>query len=418
MTQAYYFTKQNVDFEKFSDVTKDVLFNEFLKNEKYSNIINPFFNKIKDEFISTYNNIKDIQLYIPNENLFKFNYEDNKFSFHNTSSYCRVKSSFFYNELLAQLSSQSPFKFFSQKELETGLSNSYSLSLAETIRNTNSGLINNIDDLKIIIKAPLLNNICNLVNKSDSLCAFFKYDRNSNNLNLLQSNILQYIENKAKNISFDKINVIEKHLQENINKETLDFFNKNIYLTFNNIMLNIIDCKNNSDKDLESFYNYVYDDLCTNAKSSSSNDDYNIYTYEQYDNEFISSNELGCKTSTQFIREWCVNLDLPLEPSRFFPNIIIDQRDPDNSKIFPTCQEAQDFILDFMEPWLDDNNKILDREPDRLYDKAKQYLELNSKLNEKTLSDLKQSYNKVKGISTNQSQLKEAEKTKTAGFHL
>lgn len=71
-----------------------------------------------------------------------------------------------------------------------------------------------------------------------------------------------------------------------------------------------------------------------------------------------------------------------------------------------------------MEPWLDDNNKILDRDPDRLYDKAKQYLELNSKLNEKTLSDLKQSYNKVKGISTNQSQLKEAEKTKTAGFHL
>lgn len=69
MTQAYYFTKQNVDFEKFSDVTKDVLFNEFLKNEKYSNIINPFFNKIKDEFISTYNNIKDIQLYIPNENI-------------------------------------------------------------------------------------------------------------------------------------------------------------------------------------------------------------------------------------------------------------------------------------------------------------------------------------------------------------
>lgn len=75
-------------------------------------------------------------------------------------------------------------------------------------------------------------------------------------------------------------------------------------------------------------------------------------------------------------------------------------------------------MLDYLEPWLDDNNKILDRDLDKLYDKAKQYLELNSNLNEKTLSDLKQSYNKVKGISTNQSQLKEAEKTKTAGFHL
>ena len=71
-----------------------------------------------------------------------------------------------------------------------------------------------------------------------------------------------------------------------------------------------------------------------------------------------------------------------------------------------------------MEPWLDDNNKILDRDLDKLYDKAKQYLELSSNLNEQTLSKLNQSFNKVKGISTNQSQLKEAEKTKTAGFHL
>ena len=165
-------------------------------------------------------------------------------------------------------------------------------------------------------------------------------------------------------------------------------------------------------------YNHVYDDLCKNVKSSSSNDNFNIYTYNQIDNEFISSDELGCKTSTEFIKEWCVNLQLPLEPSRIFPNIVIDQHDPYNSKIFPTCQDAQDFILDYIEPWLDDNNKILDRDLDKLYDKAKQYLELNSNLNEKTLSDLKQSYNKVKGISTNQSQLKEAEKSKTAGFHL
>lgn len=33
MTQAYYFPKQNVDFEKLSDVTKDVLFNEFKKEK-------------------------------------------------------------------------------------------------------------------------------------------------------------------------------------------------------------------------------------------------------------------------------------------------------------------------------------------------------------------------------------------------
>lgn len=424
MTQAYYFSKQNVDFEKLSDDTKDVLFNEF-KKEKYSNIFKPFLNKIKNEFLHAFKNIPDIEIDIPNDNFYVLIYENNKFNFSIAKAcYSKVKSSFFYNELLAQLSSQSPFKFFSQKDLETGLSNSYSFSLFQPY-SKNSVIVNNRNDIDIIIKTPLLNNICNTVIKSDSLCTFFNYDKNSNNLDLLKSNIVQYIKDKARNISLNKINVIENSLQENISKETLDYINKNISLTFNDIMLNIIDY-NNHPYDSETYgantpdviYNRVYDDLCKKVKSTSSNDDYNIYTYEQDDNEFISSNELGCKTSTQFIREWCVNLDLPLEPSRFFPNIIIDQRDPDNSKIFPTCQEAQDFILDFMEPWLDDNNKILDRDPDRLYDKAKQYLELNSKLNEKTLSDLKQSYNKVKGISTNQSQLKEAEKTKTAGFHL
>ena len=190
-------------------------------------------------------------------------------------------------------------------------------------------------------------------------------------------------------------------------------------------MLNLIDY-NNHPYDPEAYtantpdvlYNRVYDDLCKNVKSSSSNDNFNIYTYNQIDNEFISSDELGCKTSTEFIKEWCVNLQLPLEPSRIFPNIVIDQHDPYNSKIFPTCQDAQDFILDYMEPWLDDNNKILDRDLDKLYDKAKQYLELSSNLNEQTLSKLNQSFNKVKGISTNQTQLKEAKKTKTAGFHL
>lgn len=421
MTKAYYFPKQIVDFEKLSDLTKDILFCEFQK-EKYSNIFKPFFNKIKDEFISTFNNIKDIQLYIPNDNLFIFEYKDNKFSFRlNSSSFDRVKSSFFYNELLTQLSSQAPFKFFSQKDLETGLSNSYSMSLFKP----NSQIVYDKSDIEIVIKTPLLNNLCNTVINSDSLCTFFKYDKNSNNLNLLKSNIVQYIEDKARNISKNKIDVIEKKLQENISKETLDFINKNISLTFNNIMLNLIDY-NNHPYDPEAYtantpdvlYNRVYDDLCKNVKSSSSNDNFNIYTYNQIDNEFISSDELGCKTSTEFIKEWCVNLQLPLEPSRIFPNIVIDQHDPYNSKIFPTCQDAQDFILDYIEPWLDDNNKILDRDLDKLYDKAKQYLELNSNLNEKTLSDLKQSYNKVKGISTNQSQPKEAKKTKTAGFHL
>lgn len=421
MTKAYYFPKQIVDFEKLSDLTKDILFCEFQK-EKYSNIFKPFFNKIKDEYISTFNNIKDIRLYIPNDNLFIFEYKDNKFSFRlNSSSFDRVKSSFFYNELLTQLSSQAPFKFFSQKDLETGLSNSYSMSLFKP----NSQIVYDKSDIEIVIKTPLLNNLCNTVINSDSLCTFFKYDKNSNNLNLLKSNIVQYIEDKARNISKNKIDVIEKKIQENISKETLDFINKNISLTFNNIMLNLIDY-NNHPYDPEVYtadtpdvlYNHVYDDLCKNVKSSSSNDNFNIYTYNQIDNEFISSDELGCKTSTEFIKEWCVNLQLPLEPSRIFPNIVIDQHDPYNSKIFPTCQDAQNFMLNYLEPWLDDNNKILDRDPDRLYDKAKQYLELNSKLNEKTLSDLKQSYNKVKGISTNQSQLKEAEKTKTAGFHL
>lgn len=421
MTKAYYFPKQIVDFEKLSDLTKDILFCEFQK-EKYSNIFKPFFNKIKDEYISTFNNLKDIQLYIPNDNLFIFEYKDNKFSFRlNSSSFDRVKSSFFYNELLTQLSSQSPFKFFSQKDLETGLSNSYSMSLFEP----NSQIVYDKSDIEIVIKTPLLNNLCNTVINSDSLCTFFKYDKNSNNLNLLKSNIVQFIEDKARNISKNKIDVIEKKLQENISKESLDFINKNISLTFNNIMLNLIDY-NNHPYDPEVYtadtpdvlYNHVYYDLCKNVKSSSSNDNFNIYTYNQIDNEFISSDELGCKTSTEFIKEWCVNLQLPLEPSRIFPNIVIDQHDPYNSKIFPTCQDAQDFILDYIEPWLDDNNKILDRDLDKLYDKAKQYLELNSNLNEKTLSDLKQSYNKVKGISTNQSQLKEAEKSKTAGFHL
>lgn len=75
-------------------------------------------------------------------------------------------------------------------------------------------------------------------------------------------------------------------------------------------------------------------------------------------------------------------------------------------------------MLDYLEPWLDDERLIADRDPDRLYEKAKQYLELSSYLNEQTLSKLNQSFNKVKGISTNQSQPKEAKKTKTAGFHL
>ena len=420
MTQAYYFPKQIVDFEKLSDLTKDILFCEFQK-EKYSNIFKPFFNKIKDEYISTFNNIKDIQLYIPNDNLFIFEYKDNNFSFRlNSSSFDRVKSSFFYNELLTQLSSQAPFKFFSQKDLETGLSNSYSMSLFKP----NSQIVYDKSDIEIVIKTPLLNNLCNTVINSDSLCTFFKYDKNSNNLNLLKSNIVQYIEDKARNISKNKIDVIEKKLQENISKETLDFINKNISLTFNNIMLNLIDY-NNHPYDPEAYtantpdvlYNRVYDDLCKNVKSSSSNDNFNIYTYNQIDNEFISSDELGCKTSTEFIKEWCVNLQLPLEPSRIFPNIVIDQHDPYNSKIFPTCQDAQDFILDYMEPWLDDNNKILDRDLDKLYDKAKQYLELSSNLNEQTLSKLNQSFNKVKGISTNQTQLKDAKNSNSNSFH-
>lgn len=420
MTQAYYFPKQIVDFEKLSDLTKDILFCEFQK-EKYSNIFKPFFNKIKDEFISTFNNIKDIQLYIPNDNLFIFKYEDNKFSFRlNSSSFDRVKSSFFYNELLTQLSSQSPFKFFSQKDLETGLSNSYSMSLFEP----NSQIVYDKSDIEIVIKTPLLNNLCNTVINSDSLCTFFKYDKNSNNLNLLKSNIVQYIKDKARNISFDKINVIEKHLEENISKETLDYINKNISLTFNNIMLNIIDY-NNHPYDSETYgantpdvlYNRVYDDLCKKVKNTSSNDDNNIYVYEQNDNEFISSDCLGCKTSTEFINEWCDNLQLPLKVSRIFPNIVIDENDKSNTKVFPTCQDAQDFMLDYLEPWLDDHNQILDRDPDRLYEKAKQYLELSSNLNEKTLPDLEQSFNKVKGISTNQTQLKDAKNSKSNSFH-
>ena len=424
MTQAYYFPKQNVDFENLSDVTKDVLFNEF-KKEKYSNIFKPFFNKIKDEFISALKNIYDIKLYTTDNQAY-LNYEDNKFSFIiDSHSYFRVNSSFFYNELLTKLSSQSPFKFFSQKDLETGLSNSYSLSLSEPIsRDTNSGLIDNINDIEnIIIKTPLLNNICNTVIKSDSLCTFFKYDKSSNNLNLLKSNIGQYIKDQARNISLNKIKVIENHLQENINKKTLDFINKNISLTFNNIMFNIINnAPTNSSRYIanapDALYNQVYYDLCKKVKSTSSNDDNIIYVYEQNVNEFISSDYLGCKTSTEFINEWCDNLQLPLKVSRIFPNIVIDENDKSNTKVFPTCQDAQDFMLDYLEPWLDDHNKIQDRDPDRLYEKAKQYLELSSNLNEKTLPDLEQSFNKIKGFSTNQSQPKEAKKTKTAGFHL
>lgn len=122
MTQAYYFSKQNVDFEKLSDDTKDVLFNEF-KKEKYSNIFKPFLNKIKNEFLHAFKNIPDIEIDIPNDNFYVLIYENNKFNFSIAKAcYSKVKSSFFYNELLAQLSSQSPFKFFSQKDLETGLS--------------------------------------------------------------------------------------------------------------------------------------------------------------------------------------------------------------------------------------------------------------------------------------------------------
>ena len=64
-----------------------------------------------------------------------------------------------------------------------------------------------------------------------------------------------------------------------------------------------------------------------------------------------------------------------------------------------------------------DHNHILDRDPDRLYEKAKQYLELSSNLNEKTLPDLEQSFNKVKGISTNQTQLKDAKNSNSNSFH-
>lgn len=419
MTQAHYFPKQVVDFEKFSDFTKDMLFCEF-KKDKYSNIFKPFFNKIKDEFISTFNNTKGIHSFIPNDNLYILEYKDNKFRL-NSSAYNRVDSSFFYKELLTQLSSQSPFKFFTQKDLETGLSNSYSMSLFKT----DSKIVYDKSDIEIIIKTPLLNNICNTVIKSDSLCTFFKYNKNSNNLDLLKSNIVQYIEDKARNISLNKIKVIENSLQENINKKTLDFINNNISLTFNNIMFNIIDY-NNHPYDPEIYgantpdvlYKHVYDELCKNVKCTSSNDNNNIYVYYQDDNEFISSDKLGCKTSTEFIKEWCVNLQLPLKPSLIFPNIVIDKNDESNTKVFPTCQDAQDFMLDYLEPWLDDHEKILDRDLDRLYDKAKQYLELNSNLNDKTLSKLNQSFNQVKGVNTNQSQLKEAEKTKTAGFHL
>lgn len=423
MTQAYYFSKQNVDFEKLSDDTKDVLFNEF-KKEKYSNIFKPFLNKIKNEFLHAFKNIPDIEIDIPNDNFYVLIYENNKFNFSIAKAcYSKVKSSFFYNELLAQLSSQSPFKFFSQKDLETGLSNSYSFSLFQPY-SKNSVIVNNRNDIDIIIKTPLLNNICNTVIKSDSLCTFFNYDKNSNNLDLLKSNIVQYIKDKARNISLNKINVIEKHLEENISKETLDYINKNISLTFNNIMLNIIDY-NNHPYDSETYgantpdvlYNRVYDDLCKKVKNTSSNDDNNIYVYEQNDNEFISSDYLGCKTSTEFINEWCDNLQLPLKVSRIFPNIVIDKNDKSNTKVFPTCQDAQDFMLDYLEPWLDDHNHILDRDPDRLYEKAKQYLELSSNLNEKTLPDLEQSFNKVKGISTNQTQLKDAKNSNSNSFH-
>lgn len=422
MTQAYYFSKQNVDFEKLSDDTKDVLFNEF-KKEKYSNIFKPFLNKIKNEFLHAFKNIPDIEIDIPNDNFYVLIYENNKFNFSIAKAcYSKVKSSFFYNELLAQLSSQSPFKFFSQKDLETGLSNSYSFSLFQPY-SKNSVIVNNRNDIDIIIKTPLLNNICNTVIKSDSLCTFFNYDKNSNNLDLLKSNIVQYIKDKARNISLNKINVIENSLQENISKETLDYINKNISLTFNDIMLNIIDY-NNHPYDSETYgantpdviYNRVYDDLCKKVKSTSSNDDNIIYVYEQNVNEFISSDYLGCKTSTEFINEWCDNLQLPLKVSRIFPNIVIDENDKSNTKVFPTCQDAQDFMLDYLEPWLDDHNKIQDRDPDRLYEKAKQYLELSSNLNEKTLPDLEQSFNKIKGFSTNQSQPKEAKKTKTLSY--
>lgn len=58
MTKAYYFPKQIVDFEKLPDYTKQNLFTEFkkniYKNEKYSNIFKPFFNKIKDVIFTYY----------------------------------------------------------------------------------------------------------------------------------------------------------------------------------------------------------------------------------------------------------------------------------------------------------------------------------------------------------------------------
>lgn len=415
MTKAYYFPKQIVDFEKLPDYTKQNLFTEFKKNiyinEKYSNIFKPFFNKIKDEYLHTIKNIPNLVLDIPNDNLLCFNYENNKFRFSlNTSSFCGFKSSFFYYELLEQLSFQSPFKFFSQKDLKNGLSNTYSISYFEPVRSKNSEIVYDKSDIENVIKNPLLNNLCNIVIKSDSLCTFFNYDKNSNNLNLLKSNIVQYIKDKARNISINKIKVIEKSLQENINKETLDFFNKNISLIFNTSFYNLI--KNDNE------YNDMtlpIQEMIKSVKNITSEDTNPIYLYDQEYNEF-SRTDWGCPFASSFINYKCDDFDLPFFIKQSFPNIVSDE--DNNLKIFTTCQEAQDYMLDYLEPWLDDERLIADRDPDRLYEKAKQYLELSSYLNEQTLSKLNQSFNKVKGISTNQSQPKEAKKTKTAGFHL
>ena len=76
----------------------------------------------------------------------------------------------------------------------------------------NSQIVYDKSDIEIVIKTPLLNNLCNTVINSDSLCTFFKYDKNSNNLNLLKSNIVQYIKDKARNISKNKIDIIEKKI--------------------------------------------------------------------------------------------------------------------------------------------------------------------------------------------------------------
>lgn len=155
-------------------------------------------------------------------------------------------------------------------------------------------------------------------------------------------------------------------------------------------------------------------EMIKSVKNITSDDTNPIYLYDQEYNEF-SRTDWGCPIASSFINYKCDDFDLPFSIKQSFPNIVSDE--DNNLKIFTTCQEAQDYMLDYLEPWLDDERLIADRDPDRLYEKAKQYLELSSNLNEQTLSKLNQSFNKVKGISTNQSQLKEAKNSNSNSFH-